>query len=327
MSAKRLLLLLHPSDRTVLAVLLLAVGVAAVRLPAVGSPLLGLLYLHLALLVGFVLCVAALVRWEQSVWVQFGRPLVTVTVIFTLYSTLGKLGVAAMPLADAELSACDTWLFGGTDPSLWLQRWQTPERVEFFSFIYGAFIPYINLSIALNCLGRPPLERDQFLTGWVFTYGLSFLGYLFLPGHGPGVYHAADYRVELQGGYCYDLVLRGIEATGGMQGAFPSLHVGCSVYLCLYDLKANRLRGLTYLPMVIGIYIATVFLRYHYVIDLIVGTVIPACCIPLGRRVFLSWARRREAAGLPALPGREGDVVPAVSGVGTPDAAPVLPPH
>jgi hypothetical protein len=45
------------------------------------------------------------------------------------------------------------------------------------SFVYGAFIPYINLSLALGCLGRPPGERDRFLTGWVFTYAISYLGY------------------------------------------------------------------------------------------------------------------------------------------------------
>ena len=35
---------------------------------------------------------------------------------------------------------------------------QTPGCVEFFSFIYGAFIPYIYLSLFLGCLGRLPVE-------------------------------------------------------------------------------------------------------------------------------------------------------------------------
>jgi membrane-associated phospholipid phosphatase len=100
--------------------------------------------------------------------------------------------------------------------------------------------------------------------------------------------------------------------------------VGGSVYLCLFDLKTNRLRGLTYLPMVLGIYVATIMLRYHYVVDLIAGTVIAAGCIPLAQKVFLRWALRREAAGLPALPGGEADALPAFSGAGAPDAALVL---
>jgi PAP2 superfamily len=303
----------------VAALLALAVLVAAVRLPFAAEPLTGLLILHALLLAGFLLSVAGMIVWERSPWVQLVRPAVTVTVIFTLYSSLGQLGVAAMPYrADAALSALDTRLFG-VNPTLALEAYLTPGRVEFFSFVYAAFIPYINVTIVLNCLGRPPLERDQFLTGWVLTYCLSFLGYLFLPARGPVVFYAGDYQVPLAGGYFLDLVRQGVEATGGLQGAFPSLHVGGSLYLCLFELKTNRLRGLIYLPLVLLIYGATLVLRYHYVVDLIAGTVIAVCCLPLGRSVFLNWARRRQAAGLPALPGGEGDALPVVPTVGPGD--------
>jgi hypothetical protein len=309
------LLRFHPADRAVAALLLLATVVAACRMPAVPT-LLDALILHGALFTGFVSAVALMVWRERSGWVQLVRPAITVAVIFTLYTSLGKLGVTAMPYTiDAQLSRLDTWLCG-VDPSLFLEPYLTYERVEFFSFAYGAFIPYIYVTIALNCLGRPALERDQFLTGWLFTYCISYLGYIFLPAHGPVVYHAADYHVALEGGFCYHMVLRGVEATGGVQGAFPSLHVGGSLYLCLFELKTNRLRGLIYFPLVVLIYLATLVLRYHYVVDLIAGTVIVAVCLPLGRRVFSRWARRRLAAGLPALPGGEADALSALASGG-----------
>ncbi len=327
----RRLLRLHPSDRIVLALLTVAVVLAAGRLPAVGEALAPYLVLQGAMLAGFAVLVIGWTRWEQRPWVQFLRPAVTVAVIFTCYTSLGKLGVAAWPYwseppyrADACLSRLDTALCG-TDPTLWMQRFQTPGRVEFFSFAYGAFIPYIYLSIALGCLGRPAGERDEFLTGWVLTYAISYLGYLFVPAHGPVLGHAAEYTVALQGGVFYQTVLQGVQASGGLQGVFPSLHVGGSVYLCLFDLKTNRLRGLTYLPMVLLIYGATLMLRYHYVVDLIAGTVIAVGCIPLGRVVFWGWVRRRRDAGWPALPGGEDHVVPDVSGAGPPDLAPLLP--
>jgi hypothetical protein len=321
---KRVLLYLPPSDRTVMGILFLAVIVAGAAWPIRGSIMVEYVVLHMGLLVGFSGVAFFLVRHESWTAVQFLRPLATVAVIFTLYTSLGKQGVAAMPyLADGALSNIDTWMFG-VDPSLWIQKFQTPGRVEFFSFFYGAFIPYINISLALNCLGRPPVDRDQFLTGWVFTYAISFLGYLFVPGHGPGVFHQGDYEVSLSGSYFYGLVLKGIETSGGLQGVFPSLHVGGSVYLCLYDLRVNLLRGLTFLPLVLMIYVATIVLRYHYVIDLIVGTIVSAGCIPLGQWAFLHWARRREAAGLPALPGGEGDALSNIPGLRLGGAARLL---
>jgi hypothetical protein len=135
-----------------------------------------LVLVQAALLLGFVGCSAVLARWDTRPWAPIVRSVATVAVIFTLYTSLGKLGVAAMPyLADAGLSRADNALLG-FDPSLALQRFQTPGTVEFFSFIYAFFIPYINLSLFLGCLGRPPLEREQFMTGWVFTYAISYLG-------------------------------------------------------------------------------------------------------------------------------------------------------
>jgi membrane-associated phospholipid phosphatase len=314
---------LHPADRALAALLLLAVVVASWRLMAVPE-LAESLAIHGALFMGFVTGMAAMMRWERTGWVQLVRPAIIVSIIFTLYSSLGKLGMMAMPYTiDAELSQLDTRLCG-VDPSLFLEPYLTYDRVEFFSFVYGAFIPYIYVTIVLNCLGRPPVERDQFLTGWVYTYCISYLGYIFLPAQGPVIYHAADYQTALEGGFFYQAVLRGVEATGGLQGAFPSLHVGGSLYLCLFELKANRLRGLIYFPLVVLIYVATLVLRYHYVVDLIAGTLIATACLPLGRTVFGRWAQRRQAAGMPALPGGEGDALPAVPSAGAAGAAAVL---
>ena len=322
----RLGLQLHPADKAVFAILLFAVITAFV---ARGRAGVGILLLeHVALLAAYIAFVWAAVKWSRSNWVSYARPLAAMMVIWTLYNTVGRLGMAAMPFrADEALSRIDTWIFGGINPAFFAQRWQTPPRVEVFAFFYGLFIPYINLSLVLGALGRPPVERDQFLTGWVFTYCISYLGYLFLPAHGPGAFLAGQFDVELRGGFFYAMVVRGVANTGGLIGAFPSLHGGSSLYLCLFDLKTNLLRGLTYVPVVIMIYGATIMLRYHYVIDLIAGTVIAVSCSFAGRRAFLRWARRRQEAGLPALPGREGDVLSNIPADRVDYAEAVLPAH
>jgi membrane-associated phospholipid phosphatase len=315
----------HPADKAITALLILAAAVAVIRWPAVGPELTPYVLLQLGLLAAYAVAAWAMARWQEAAWVAWARPIVTVALILSLYTALGKLGVAAMPYqSDPWLSWLDNRLFG-FDPSLAIQRFQTPGWVEFYSFIYGAFIPYIYLSLALGCLGRPPTERDQFLTGWALTYTISYVGYLFLPGHGPVVFQADQHEVALEGGLFYRIVVLGNEATGGLQGIFPSLHVGGSLYLCLFDMRRNRLRGMTYLPMVLLIYVATIFLRYHYVVDLIAGTVIAFACVPLGEAVFNRWLERRKAAGVAALPGREVDAVSDHAGLGPASAGTVLP--
>ena len=307
----KLLLQLHPADRAVFAILVLAIVISSATVKRAGVRL--LLAEHVALLAGYAIFVSAAIRWSQRSWVAMARPIAAMMTIFTLYNTTGRLGMAAMPYrADATLAHIDTWLFGGINPTFFIQRWQTPARVEVFAFFYGLFIPYINISLVLGSLGRPPLERDQFLTGWVFTYCISYLGYLFLPCQGPGGFYDGSYAVQLQGGYFFALVVTAVANTGGLIGAFPSLHGGSSLYLCLFDLKTNLLRGLTYVPVVVMIYLATLFLRYHYVIDLIAGTIIAVSCTRLGRLSFRRWAQARRKVGLPALPGDEGDVLPNI---------------
>lgn len=318
---------IHPGDRILCALLVLANVVCVGRWLAVGATLTLIAVALLAMLVVEIIAMFVFARWEYRHWVPLARAALTVTIVFSLYTLLGKLGVLAMPyLADAALSKADNWLLG-FDPSLAIQPYQTPSRVEFFSFAYAAFIPYIYLSLFLGSVGKRGLERDQYLTGWIITYAISYLGYIFVPAHGPVVFQADQYNVALDGGFFYRIVVLGNEATGGLQGVFPSLHVGCSVYLCVSDLRTNLLRGLTYLPVVVLIYIATIFLRYHYIIDLIAGTIIPIVGIILGGRVITKWARLRQEAGLTAVPGGDEDDVPIDAHRGAFSSASVLSPH
>jgi PAP2 superfamily len=322
--ARRLLRQMHPADYSILAILILAISTAA--LAGSGEELRRILFIHLAMLVGYGIFVLALIKWGRLGWTAYLRPFVAMGTIWTLYCTLGWLGMAAMPFrADNFLARVDTWTFAGINPTFFIQRWQTRGRVEFFAFFYGLFIPYINVSLLLGSLGRPALERDQFLTGWVFTYCISYVGYIFLPAQGPGGFLAGAYSMPLHGGYFYRMVLVGVANSGGLRGAFPSLHVASSLYLCLFDLRTNRLRGLTYLPVVVMIYCATIVLRYHYVIDLLFGTLIAFVCVQIGPWVFLRWAQNRRSAGVPAFPGGEGDVLPDIPTAGGCGAAAVLP--
>jgi len=320
-----LLVRVHPGDRILILLLALASLVCIIRWPVAGPPLTPIALAVFALFVSVIVSTIVLTGYENRRWVPYVRALVAVTVIFSCYTVLGKLGVVAMPyLADAGLSQIDNVMLG-FDPSLAIQKYQTPARIEFLSFFYACFIPYIYASLFLGCIGKPTWERDQYLTGWILTYAISYLGYIFLPAHGPVVFQANEYDVALSGGFFYRLVVLGNEATGGLQGVFPSLHVGCSVYLCVSDLRTNFLRGLTYLPLVALIYVATIFLRYHYIIDLIAGTIIPIACIFLGATIINRWAQKRVAAGLPALPGGDADDLPIRATDGARGGAVILP--
>ena len=247
-----------------------------------GAPVGIWVLIHLAMLSGYLLLTLLMVRNAAAGWVPWLRALTVITVMFSLYSTLGRAVFLAIPWnGDAALNALDTLLFNGTTPALWAESLVTPGRLEFFSFCYGFFIPYLYLSILTGLFGRPQRERLRFISGFAVLYAISFVGYLYVPARGPIVFNAPEFSAPLAGGYFHTLVVQTIDASGGPHGAFPSLHVGAAAYACLFDLRYNRLRGLTYLPLVVLIAAATVALRYHYVIDWIAGLAIA---------VFSAWA-------------------------------------
>lgn len=266
-----------PSDRVVLALLAVVTAVFAVR---AGSPAgrYGLA-LHGGLLAAFaalawVLAIGRSRRWGRAVpWI---RALATVGVLLYLYGSLGQPVFAVIPWrADAALEGVDRFLFWGRSPALWASRHIGRAGLEFWSAVYGFFIPFLYLSILSGCVGRPRHERDRFLFGFAFTYAVAYLGYLFLPSTGPIDFLPA--AAPPAGGPIHRMILASVTATGGNHGAFPSLHVGASAYLCLFDWRHNRLRGMTYAPIVVLIAFSTLFLQYHYVVDLLAGLAIAVC--------------------------------------------------
>jgi membrane-associated phospholipid phosphatase len=58
---------------------------------------------------------------------------------------------------------------------------------------------------------------------------------------------------------------------------FPSLHIAVSLFLWLTLLKDYRRLGLLLTPLLVLLWASTIYLRYHYCIDLIAGV-----CLAVG---------------------------------------------
>jgi membrane-associated phospholipid phosphatase len=290
----RLLRALHPADAAtlfILAVVTLTLAVATVG----GAPVAASLGVHAAVLAAFAVLAWRLGAREGAVV----RGLAVIAVMFLLYSTLGHVAFAAIPwLADPWLAAADRALLLGRSPSLVVEPLAATHWAEVFSFCYAMFIPYLYLSILLSLIGRPPAERDEFVTGFAILYALSFLGYLFLPARGPILQMAGEFTTPIHGGPFHRIILKSVEQVGGPHGAFPSLHVGASLFATLFDLRhRNPLRALIYFPLVAMIALATLVLRYHYAVDLIAALVLAFVASEVARRAV---ARRGETARIAA---------------------------
>jgi membrane-associated phospholipid phosphatase len=63
--------------------------------------------------------------------------------------------------------------------------------------------------------------------------------------------------------------------------------------------RYKRVLFYLFFPLIVGLIVSTVYLRYHYVIDLIAGAVIALGRLAIGLRLHAGWDRLYEArAGL-----------------------------
>jgi membrane-associated phospholipid phosphatase len=277
------------SDWVILILLFVIAATFTIRLPAVPQARLPWAR-HLGFLLAFATVVGAVAASPRSTWAVWSRAIATIAVLMFLYSSLGSPVFAIIPWrADRFLAEADSALFGGHSPALWAARHIGEAGLEFWSLIYGFFVPFLYLSIFLGCVGRPASEREEFLIGFSVTYAIAYLGYLFLPSTGPIEFFPSV--APPRGGPLHRLILSSVAATGGNHGAFPSLHVGASAYLCLFDWRHSLLRGMTYAPVVALIGFSTLFLQYHYVVDLLAGIAIAV----FANRVAASWRPRRDS--------------------------------
>ncbi len=187
--------------------------------------------------------------------------------------TFGLLRWAAPAIAPAAggaaiLAAWDARLFGDGLAAA-LDRWTSPPLTEAMAGFYIFFQIYIFWAQIEAALTDPARARRLF-GGLYCVYAIGFLGYTLLPA--PGPYAALPEALD---GYVLMPLLAALYPLASNHvDAFPSLHVGVSVYILLFDLRYDRRRfWYTVLP-VCGICLSTVYLRYHYVIDAISGALL-----------------------------------------------------
>jgi membrane-associated phospholipid phosphatase len=171
----------------------------------------------------------------------------------------------------------------GTNLSLRLQPLIHPAFTEFFSFCYILFFPYLLFSLIYYFCGDVALLK-KFVSGLFTIYGIGFLGYSLLPAAGP--YHAmADQFTKPLDGWWITKWNAAIVAAGSNQvDVFPSLHCAVSSFLLFFDRRHRPWRFRLCLVPAVGLWLSTIYLRYHYFIDVVCGFTLAALALWLANR-------------------------------------------
>jgi membrane-associated phospholipid phosphatase len=280
--------------------------------------------LVLLVVVAFVRRAPAIVRGAPDAWSDFRtaarrviRDWAPFTIIMWAFESMETYtGVIRKTTIDAVLYRTDLRLFG-VEPTVWAGRLSHPLLTDWMSFTYGLYfvLPMV-VACALSLRGRRH-DLRELSTAVILQMGIGFLLFLLFPagpprfypplssgsgGFSPAHLHSLTGLYELQQS-AFDTVdpLR-------VRSAFPSLHCSLALLTLFYAwrfgdalfVRRPRLYFWICLPLVVSLWLSTIYLRHHWVPDIAAGVLLGLASSTLAPRLRRAWPSRRPRAAVAA---------------------------
>ena len=213
-------------------------------------------------------------------WRERVRLLWYPVLINIVYARLGKtMGLIGYHSWDATLLAWDEKIFGRT-PAQSLIPYAQPWLTECVSFCYLLFFLAV---LALFVVGIWQGSRGgvALFRGLMSIYAIGFIGYTLIPAAGPHIawpeMFPAFENMGVFSRYNANLVAQGSNHVD----VFPSLHCAITCFFLGYWWKQKRFVFWCCLLPACGLLLATIYLRYHYGVDMICGLLLGSMCLRL----------------------------------------------
>lgn len=248
----------------------------------------------------------------RAPWVQALRetlPFLTCILIYTnLHDTIGFVNPHDV---HHTLAALDEALFG-VQPCVWAERLVTPARTEVMQLLYMSFL-WIAPSTSLILLARGRWREFRATTmAVVVCFYIGYFLYVVFPAAPPRLVFVYDFTRTLEG---YPRIFSNLSARAftllpvDSRAAFPSLHAAVSLVALVHAWRHLRAWFWVVLPFAAGLWVSTIYLRHHYVVDLLAGWGLAPLAVAAAPRLDAWWTRRQVAFGY--APARGAEVRPA----------------
>jgi membrane-associated phospholipid phosphatase len=210
---------------------------------------------------------------------------------------------------DRLLITADRWLFG-TDPTVWLARFAHPFLTELLQIAYALFYIYF-IIVGLELYRKSDGHLfSYFRFTVVYGFLVSYIGYFFLPAAGPRftLHNFSNMDSELPGLLFTPFLRRfvnffesipanvpsEIAHAAAQRDVFPSGHTMITLMVIFlayhYRLKVRHSILMAGLLLIF----ATVYLRYHYLIDDIAGAILALLCIFTAKRLYADFGNESD---------------------------------
>jgi membrane-associated phospholipid phosphatase len=210
--------------------------------------------------------------------------------VVLIYESLGNLIQYLQPDIDPQLIQIDFSIFG-VHPTLWMEQWIVPWFTDIMSLAYLSyyFIPIV-LIVVLYMKDRTA-EFDRALFILAFGYYISFIGYILFPAIGPRYAMTHLYSVPLEGSFITDFIRDTLNILEhNKRDCMPSGHTQIVLMVLFLTYRCERFLFSIFFPIVCGLILSTIYLRYHYVIDILVGVGLAIGCLIFGPLLHRWWS-------------------------------------
>jgi len=262
---------------------------------------------HVAPMLAICVTVLALVRGNilrDAFWAPLSyRVAVYGTVQISYFELRELLPVVNPSSLDRQLSFIDERILH-FEPSLFMDRFVTPATTEWFAFFYfGYFALLASHVLPMVFFSRRFGLVAEFALGMIIVYAVAHTLYMIVPGYGPVRYLADRYQHPLPPGLWLNYVLDAVQSGGAQKDIFPSLHTAGPVFLSIFSFRHRDKLPFKYTwPFVsffaANIVIATMFLRWHYLIDVLAGLTLAATGCALAAKISRREVQYRAENGL-----------------------------
>lgn len=208
---------------------------------------------------------------------------------------------------DNLLISADRFLFG-TDPTVFLYQFANPILTEVLQIAYGTFF-FLPIILAIEFHLKKEYHRFHFIVfSVVLGFFLSYLGYLLFPAVGPRftLHNFDTTNIEIPGifltNFLREVVNAGESIPSGtlnpievvQRDVFPSGHTQMTLIVMYLSVKLKSRYKIFFLIDGSLLIIATVYLRYHYVVDLLGGILFMILTMFVGKSLFNWWQKKND---------------------------------
>ncbi len=205
---------------------------------------------------------------------------------------------------DKLFISMDRWMLG-VNPTEWLYQFSHPVLTEILQIGYFSYY-LLFIILGVEIYRRFPIkEFDHAAFMIVYGFYLSYMGYFLLPAVGPRfiLHEFSKINIELPGLFLTETLRAIIDAGESIprnipnpvefvqRDVFPSGHTQLTL-IVLVQAFQRRLNS-RWLLLTLGtlLIIGTVYLRYHYVVDVGAGVMFCWATLWTGGRIITWWAK------------------------------------